>query len=374
MAFLIVSIVTAVITALTVAAGSLVLIATNPIGSRSLGYHLVSTTAALGLPESAAIWLVVAAAAVVFTLAIAAGRLLAGRVLRPLGRLAEGAQRVADGDLDVRLVVDEDDGELADLVRTFNTMTANLDRSIRELRRLEGQSRRFVADVSHELRTPLTAMTAVTDVLRAQVVDPTSEGGRAVDLVVREVHHLDQLVDDLIEISRFDAGIARIDTDVVDVEVALRACLERRGWSEQVEVVMPSPVRVEMDRRRFDVVVSNLVGNALKYGAPPVTVTAAQMIGARAASLVVTVEDCGPGIDEDALPHVFDRFFKSDGARTRSDGSGLGLAIARENARLHGGDVAAENRAAGGARFMFTLPNPERTEPPAVAAGVRPLL
>ena len=77
----------------------------------------------------------------------------------------------------------------------------------------------------------------------------------------------------------------------------------------------------------------------------------------------MTVEDCGPGIEENALPHVFDRFFKSDGARTRSDGSGLGLAIARENARLHGGDVTAENRASGGARFTFSLPNPERAEP-----------
>ena len=237
--FLIVSVVTAVVTAATTAAGALVLIATNPIGSRSLGSHLVATTAALGLPESAAIWLVLGAAAVVFTLAIGAGRLLAGRVLRPLGRLAEGAERVANGDLDVRLVVEGDDDELADLVRTFNTMTANLDRSVRELRRLEGQSRRFVADVSHELRTPLTAMTAVTDVLRAQVLDPRSEGGRAVELVIREVQHLDQLVDDLMEISRFDAGIARIDTDFVDAEVALRACLERRGWSGQVTVVVP---------------------------------------------------------------------------------------------------------------------------------------
>ena len=118
---------------------------------------------------------------------------------------------------------------------------------------------------------------------------------------------------------------------------------------ERMQLDVEPGLTAVLDLRRFDVIVANLVGNAVKYGAPPIRVTARQ-------GLVIDVIDHGPGLSEDALPHLFDRFYKADAVRTRSDGSGLGLAIALENARLHGGDISASNRPAGGAAFRLTLP------------------
>jgi two-component system sensor histidine kinase MtrB len=196
-------------------------------------------------------------------------------------------------------------------------------------------------------------MTAVTDVLSAHTSGMSAEAARATDLVIREIAHLDRLVSDLIEISRFDAGTARLDAELVDVRAAITSSLGVRGWrGEEVQVEAEPGLAAHLDLRRFDVVVANLVGNALKYGQPPVLVAAWRDGG----DLVVEVSDHGPGIDEQSMPHLFERFYKADAARARSDGSGLGLAIALENARLHGGDVQARNRPTGGALFRLTLP------------------
>jgi two-component system sensor histidine kinase MtrB len=264
---------------------------------------------------------------------------------------------MAAGDLSVRLDPAGDD-EIADVAQSFNVMADSLDRSVSTLRDMEATARRFAADVSHELRTPLAAMTAVTDVLSAHTTGMTPEAARATELVVREIGHLERLVSDLIEMSRFDAGTARLDAELVDVRAAITTSLEVRGWQgDAVQLESEPGLSAHLDLRRFDVVVANLVGNALKYGEPPVLV-AAWREGGR---LVVEVSDHGPGIADQALPHLFERFYKADAARARSDGSGLGLAIALENARLHGGDLRAGNRPAGGALFRLTLPADDRT-------------
>jgi two-component system sensor histidine kinase MtrB len=242
--------------------------------------------------------------------------------------------------------------EIADVARSFNVMADNLDRSVTTLRQLEANARRFAADVSHELRTPLAAMTAVTDVLSAHTDGMTTEAVRATQLVVREIGHLDRLVSDLIEMSRFDAGTARLDAELVDVGSAIASCLELRGWQDVVDLQVAQGIRAQLDLRRFDVVVANLVGNAIKYGEPPVVVSARLADG----DLVVDVRDHGPGIAPEDLPHLFERFYKADAARARSDGSGLGLAIALENARLHGGGLQAANHPGGGAVFRLTVP------------------
>jgi two-component system sensor histidine kinase MtrB len=163
-------------------------------------------------------------------------------------------------------------------------------------------------------------------------------------------------VDDLIEISRFDAGSAQLVTDETDIATAVGRCLRARGW-ENVHTSAPAGLTVRLDRRRFDVIVANLVGNALGHGGPPVTVTAGlQSDGQGGQHLAVAVRDHGPGLPSAAIPHVFDRFYKADTARARSEGSGLGLAIAWENARLHGGHVEAGNHPDGGALFTLLLP------------------
>jgi len=300
--------------------------------------------------------------------AVAASR----RVLQPVRRLAQAAQRMSEGDLSVRIRPRGRD-ELAWLVTSFNEMAATLEDKVAELQRMEARARRFASDVSHELRTPLTAMTAVTDVL-GENQGLTGDAAAAGRLVRQEVLHLNRLVEDLIEISRFDAGTAQLVTDDTDVAAAVSGCLRARGWTN-VCTDVPAGLTVRLDRRRFDVVIANLVGNALQYGSLPVEVTARiqpNVLGGT--ELAVEVRDHGPGLPSAAIPHVFDRFYKADNARARSEGSGLGLAIAWENARLHGGHLEACNHPAGGAVFTVSLPLSGQppisgTMPQAVPAG-----
>ncbi len=264
--------------------------------------------------------------------------------------------------------------ELARLVTSFNEMAAALEDKVGELQRMEAQARQFASDVSHELRTPLTAMTAVTDVLGGHE-GLTGDAAAAGRLVRQEVLHLNRLVEDLIEISRFDAGTAQLVTDDTDVATAVSGCLRARGWTD-VTTGVPAGLTVRLDRRRFDVIIANLVGNALRHGSPPVEVTASiQPNGPGGTQLAVEVRDHGPGLPAAAIPHVFDRFYKADTARARSEGSGLGLAIAWENARLHGGHIEAGNHPGGGAVFTVGLPlNGDRPVsemvPQAVPAGL----
>ncbi|MGW2624597.1 ATP-binding protein [Micromonospora taraxaci] len=289
-------------------------------------------------------------------LAVLLALLAAGSVLRPVRELGRAARSLGEGDLTTRLTVRGVD-ELADVARTFNETAGTLERQVGELRRMEADARRFVADVSHELRTPLAAMTAVTDVLDEEAEHLPGDAGRAARLVSQETQSLTQLVNDLIEVSRFDSGTARLALDDVDVAAAVTATLRIRGWTDRVRAELPSGVVARLDPRRLDVIVANLVGNAFRHGAEPVSVR----LSADEDWVTIEVADRGPGLDPEVLPHVFDRFYKADTARTRSEGSGLGLAISWENARLHRhgerrGSLVAGNGPGGGAVFTLRLP------------------
>ncbi|MER6814563.1 HAMP domain-containing sensor histidine kinase [Spirillospora sp. NPDC000708] len=278
--------------------------------------------------------------------------LLATRgVLRPVRRLGAAARALGDGRLATRVRVRGHD-ELADLARTYNHAAAALERTVTELRAMEAASRRFVADVSHELRTPLTSMIAMTDVLAEEAGD---DGGAA-RLVAEETRRLGGLVEHLIEISRFDAGAAALVLDDVNVAEAVAGTLSARGWPGRVVVEGPADLFVRADPRRLDVIVANLVGNALKHGGPPVALRFGPDGSGGEPGVAITVADGGPGIPDDLLPVVFDRFVKAEAARSRSEGSGLGLSIAKENAVLHGGTLEAANGPDGGAVFTLWLP------------------
>ncbi|MET9921776.1 HAMP domain-containing sensor histidine kinase [Streptomyces sp. NPDC006435] len=278
--------------------------------------------------------------------------LLAARsVLRPVRELRRAAHSMGGGRLDTRIPVHGRD-EMADLARTFNESAARLERSVQELRDAGARARRFASDVSHELRTPLAGMLAVTDVVDEDAAELSPDTARAVRLISAETGKLAVLVEDLMEISRFDARAAELNTDEVDAAEAVRRTLADRKWLDRVDAELPGGFRIRLDPRRFDVIVANLVGNALHHGAEPVTVR----LSARGGVLVTEVRDSGPGIDPDALPHVFDRFYKADAARSRSSGSGLGLAITEENVQLHGGTIRAGNAPGGGALFTVELP------------------
>ncbi|NUT39822.1 MAG: HAMP domain-containing histidine kinase, partial [Thermoactinospora sp.] len=262
-------------------------------------------------------------------------------------RLSAAALALGGGRLDTRLPVHGLD-ELAELTVRFNDAAAALETSVAELRALEAMSRRFVADVSHELRTPLTAMTAVADMLSEEADRLPDAPAEAVRLVLHEVARLRELVEHLIEVSRFDAGTATLSLEPVNVADAIADALDMRGWSDKVRVYTPQSLTFNLDPRRFDVIVSNLVGNALKHGAPPVLITARSTDN----GLEVKVRDHGKGIPLSAMPHVFDRFYKVGAGRARSQGSGLGLAIARANANLHGGTISVRAQQPG---TLFTV-------------------
>ena len=166
----------------------------------------------------------------------------------------------------------------------------------------------------------------------------------AVQLVVSETRRLNDLVENLMEVTRFDAGTARLVLDDVDVADQVTACIDARAWLDAVELDAERGIVARLDPRRLDVILANLIGNALKHGGSPVRVSVRRG-GRRGWS--IEVRDHGPGIPEDVLPHVFDRFYKASASRPRSEGSGLGLSIALENAHIHGGEITAANSAGG---------------------------
>jgi two-component system sensor histidine kinase MtrB len=290
-------------------------------------------------------------------IALIPGLLAARSVLRPVRELRRAARSMGSGQFDTRIPVRGRD-ELADLAHTFNESAAQLETSVRELREAEARARRFASDVSHELRTPLAGMLAVTEVLDEDAGRLDPDTARAVRLVSAETGKLAVLVEDLMEISRFDARAAELNADEVDVAEAIRKTLQNRHWTDgRVRAELPDGIRARLDPRRFDVVIANLVGNALRHGGAPVTVRLRGEARSPGTPVLVTeVVDSGPGIRPEVLPHIFDRFYKADAARTRSAGSGLGLAITLENVRLHGGTIRAGNLPGGGAVFTVELP------------------
>ncbi|MER6466090.1 HAMP domain-containing sensor histidine kinase [Streptomyces sp. NPDC001288] len=290
-------------------------------------------------------------------LALLPALLTARSVLRPVRELRQAARDMGTGRLGTRIPARGRD-ELALLAHEFNDSAGRLEETLDSLREAEARARRFASDVSHELRTPLAAMLVVTDVLDEDATTLDPDTARAVRLVSAETGKLAVLVEDLIEMCRFDARAAELNTDTVDPAETVLKTLHSRHWTDgRVRTELAGGIRARLDPRRFDVVIANLVGNALRHGGAPVTVRLrADTPPGRVPTLVVQVLDSGPGIGCDVLPHVFDRFYKADAARTRSAGSGLGLAITLENVRLHGGTIRAANRAGGGAVFTVEMP------------------
>ncbi|EWM13283.1 HAMP domain-containing sensor histidine kinase [Kutzneria sp. 744] len=277
--------------------------------------------------------------------------LLAARRIQRRVRVAAGAARqLGSGDLETRLPVQGQD-EFADLAGEFNAMARRLGESIEELRRKDEQQRQFVADVAHDLRTPMAVLIAASDGLAGPDHD------RSAELIASQSRRLSALVEDLLEMSRFDAGAAEFRPEPVDLQ---ELCVD------VVEMVAADiPVRLlgegvlVGDPRRLHTIVRNLVSNALHHGAPPITIT---IDGADPSEVRVAVRDHGPGLPPELMPVVFDRFVRGDRSR-RGEGSGLGLAIAYENAVLHGGriDVASP----GGAEFTLVVPRiPRGGRPP----------
>jgi two-component system sensor histidine kinase MtrB len=294
-----------------------------------------------------------AAALLAIVLALATAGLIARRILRPIASGSVAAARIAAGDLGARLPIEGRD-ELAAWAGEFNRMADSLESTIEQLRAAQLQNRRFVADVSHELRTPLTALVAEASIIEASLGELGPDARRAAELLVGDVRRLRVLVDDLMELSRFDADAEAVRLERVDLGRVVAATVAAR--LPAATVTAPSrPVVVQSDIRRIDRILGNLLDNARMHapGAPVEVHLDADENDAR-----IVVEDRGPGVSPEALEHLFDRFYKADPSRAAAAAStsGLGLAIAAEHASLLGGSLDVAPRDGGGLRFTVTLP------------------
>jgi two-component system sensor histidine kinase MtrB len=281
------------------------------------------------------------------------------QVVTPVRMAARTAERLSAGLLEERMTVRGED-DLARLAHSFNQMAANLQRQIVQLEDLSRLQRRFTSDVSHELRTPLTTVRMAADVLHASRADFSPGVARSAELLQTEVDRFETLLTDLLEISRYDGGFAVLEPEVTDVRVLVKHVVEGlRPLAERVGVTLETalpdePVVAEVDARRVERILRNLVGNAVEHGEQkPVRVTLACGDDA----VAVTVRDHGVGLKPGEAQVVFNRFWRADPSRARqTGGTGLGLSISLEDARLHGGWLQAWGEPGRGAQFRLTLP------------------
>jgi two-component system sensor histidine kinase MtrB len=280
-------------------------------------------------------------------------------VVVPVRLAAQGAWRLSAGHLSERMEVRGTD-ELAALATSFNEMAASLQEKLAELEDLSQVQRQFVSDVSHELRTPLTTIRMAADLLFGARAEMDQVAGRSAELLQSQLERFESLLTDLLEISRYDANAATLDAEPADIGTIVRQSAdvaqqlaERRG--ARIEFRLPAEACIaEVDRRRVERILRNLLQNAVEHGDNrDIVVTAA----ADSAAVAVSVRDFGVGLKPGEEQLVFDRFWRADPARARtSGGTGLGLAIALEDARLHGGWLDAWGEPGRGCVFRLTLP------------------
>jgi two-component system sensor histidine kinase MtrB len=277
--------------------------------------------------------------------AAAFGAYTSRRLLRPLSRVAGAASELASGDFDTRLEP-EPDPDLDRLVSSFNDMADAVQS------RIEREAR-FASDVSHELRSPITALSAAVEVLDGRRNELPERSQKALEVVVSQVQRFDQMVLDLLEISRVDAGRIEMHLEPTLLGDFLARVAARYGYSYvPVEVTKRWRDRpVPIDKRRLERAVANLLDNAAQHAAGPVRIG----VEGGAEWVRILVEDAGPGVPGAEKERIFERFARGSAARHRV-GTGLGLALVAEHARLHGGRAWVEDRPGGGSRFIIELP------------------
>lgn len=271
------------------------------------------------------------------------------RLLRPLRQVADAASEIAEGALGARLEPAQDP-DLDRLARSFNEMADAVQS------RIEREAR-FASDVSHELRSPITALSAAVEVLDARRDDLPERSRRALEVVVSQVRRFDDMVIDLLELSRIDAGATDVNADYVDLRELCSRIAAGYGHADlAIEVHRRAPTRGYLDRLRFERILANLLENADNHAGGPTRIS---IEPSTRNSVLVVVEDAGPGVAASERQRIFERFARGSAARHRI-GTGLGLALVAEHARSLGGEAWVEDRAGGGARFVLRLP----TEPP----------
>lgn len=283
-------------------------------------------------------------AGVTALLAAGVGLWTSRRLLRPLSRVATAAGEIASGGLDARMPA-EGDPDLDRLAGSFNDMADAVQA------RIEREAR-FASDVSHELRSPITALAAAVEVLDGRRADLPERSQQALDVVVSQVRRFDHMVMDLLELSRIDAGSAELHREEVDIRELVPRIAQRYGFGAvPIDITDAVPELVRVDKLRVERIVANLLENAREHGGGPVRVFGEM---ASKQTLVLGVDDAGPGVARSERSRIFERFARGSAARHRV-GTGLGLALVAEHAQAHGGEAWVEDRPGGGARFKASF-------------------
>ena len=292
-------------------------------------------------------------------------------VVQPIRMAADTSEKLAAGQLEVR-IPERGEDVISTLARSFNGMADSMQSQITQLAELSQVQQRFVSDVSHELRTPLTTIRLAGDVLYDQRESFPPATGRTAELLHTQTERFELLLSDLLEISRFDAGSAHLDTEPTNlVRLAEDAIEQMESLAEkagsQLRLVAPGGYfEAEVDGRRIRRIVRNLLGNAIEHGeGKPIVVS----VDSDEHAVALSVRDYGSGMSEADAERVFDRFWRADPSRKRTiGGTGLGLAISLEDATLHGGALEVWSRPGAGSCFRLTLPRV-----PSEPAGDSPL-
>jgi two-component system sensor histidine kinase MtrB len=285
--------------------------------------------------------------------------LVVRQVVRPVREAAMIATEFTAGDFRKRLKVESQD-EISTLGLAFNEMAESIEKQIARLENLSRVQQRFVSDVSHELRTPLTTLRMASEVIYStkETFDPIV--ARSAELLVAQLDRFEKLLEDLLEVSRFDAEVAVLEAVDFDMVQLVQRCVDDLGLvakERKTQIYVNSTesvVMIKADIRRVERILRNLLANAIDHSEE-------MQIDVRIVSsehdVAVGVRDYGIGLDESALTRVFDRFWRADPSRARTrGGTGLGLSIALEDARLHNGELEAWGRPGHGAHFVVTLP------------------
>jgi heavy metal sensor kinase len=314
--------------------------------------YLAMPLSAAGLPSNVLLQLF-AAALVAVILALIAGTLLARRIVAPVEQISEAAGAVSAGNLNQRVPTESNIHELNNLGHAFNAMAESLRQS-------DQAKNAFIADVTHELRTPLTVIKGTIETLEDGALDDVAGRGPLLDSMQRETDRLIRLVNDLLVLTRADAGTLNMDIRPLDLAELARARCEnlstlaaRRKVS--LTVTGAESAWVAGDTDRLSQVLDNLLDNAIRYSPEGSTVTVEIRSGAGECQCAVS--DCGTGVPEKHLPFIFDRFYRADASRNRqTGGAGLGLAIVRALVLAQGGKISAESVEGQGTTIKFVLP------------------
>jgi signal transduction histidine kinase len=285
---------------------------------------------------------------------------VARNVTSSIEALADGAQRLAEGDLSARLQAQSED-EVADLARTLNRMAEELERAFKRQYELEQVRKELVASVSHDLRTPLASMRAMVEAMSDGVVSDRATMERYLSALRHEVAHLSTLIDDLFELSRLDSGTLELQLQPIPVDTVLASALDgMKVQALQRSLELRSAMKgqlapVLIDPHKIQRVLYNLIQNAIRHTPANGTILVeAQDMGAM---VQIAVADTGQGIHKDDLERVFDRFYRGEKSRSKEyGGAGLGLAIAKGIVEAHGGRIWVESVVGQGSRFSFCLP------------------